>query len=84
MYQQQVFNHFPLERDEYLSKQVITYLGNKRALLDFLGSGLKHVLTRLKKDKLTIFDAFSGSGITARYFKGFSESLYVNDLEPYA
>lgn len=84
MYQQQVFNHFPLEREEYLSKQVITYLGNKRALLDFLGSGLKHVLTRLKKDKLTIFDAFSGSGITARYFKGFSESLYVNDLEPYA
>lgn len=81
---QNLINNFSEEREEYLSRQVITYLGNKRALLDFLGLGLKHVLTRLKKEKLVIFDAFSGSGIAARYFKGFSKSLYVNDIELYA
>ena len=72
------------ENKEYLSRQLITYLGNKRALLDFIGNGVAKVQKKLNKNKLKIFDAFSGSGIAARYFKQFSGTLIVNDLEKYS
>ena len=74
----------PCEKKEYLTHQLITYIGNKRALLGFIGDGVKKVQKKLCKSKLTIFDAFSGSGIVARYFKQFSELLVVNDLENYS
>ena len=72
------------EKREYLTKQLITYIGNKRALLDFIGNGIKIAQNRLQKEKLKMFDVFSGSGIAARYFKQFSELLIVNDLEKYS
>jgi adenine-specific DNA-methyltransferase len=72
------------EDPAYLSRQIITYIGNKRALLDFIGRGIGMVRRRLGKNKLSLFDVFSGSGIVARYFKGFSDLLLVNDLEKYA
>jgi adenine-specific DNA-methyltransferase len=72
------------EKKEYLTRQLITYIGNKRALLDFIGGGIKKVQQKLRKDKLKIFDVFSGSGIVARFFKQFSELLIVNDLEKYS
>lgn len=75
----------PVAEDEaFLTRQLITYIGNKRALLDFIGTGLDKVRQRLNKKKLTVFDAFSGSGIVARYFKRYAELLLVNDLEKYA
>jgi len=72
------------ENTDYLTKQIITYIGNKRSLLDFITRGIQIVQKRLKKDKLDIFDVFTGSGIVARHCKQFSHSLYVNDLEKYA
>lgn len=72
------------EKSEYLTQQLITYIGNKRSLLDFIGGGIKTVQQKLNKNKLRMFDVFSGSGITARYFKQFSELLVVNDLEHYS
>ncbi|MDR0302381.1 MAG: DNA adenine methylase [Treponema sp.] len=72
------------ENTDFLTKQLITYIGNKRALLDFIGNGIKEVQKRLQKDKLKMFDVFSGSGIVARYFKQFSDFLIVNDLEKYS
>jgi len=72
------------EKNEYLTQQLITYIGNKRALLDFIGEGICKVQKKLKKSKLKIFDVFSGSGIVARYFKQFSDLLIVNDLENYS
>jgi len=72
------------EKKEYLTHQLITYIGNKRALLDFIGVGVKKVQTKLNKNKLKMFDVFSGSGIVARYFKQFSDLLIVNDLEKYS
>lgn len=73
-----------MENPEYLTKQLITYIGSKRSLLDFIGTGLSIVQKRLGKDKLDIFDVFSGSGITARYFKQYSSKLIVNDIEDYS
>ncbi|MDR0643780.1 MAG: DNA adenine methylase [Treponema sp.] len=72
------------EEKDYLTKQIITYIGNKRSLLPFITQGIRIAQTRLNKSKLDIFDVFSGSGIVARYFKQFSKLLVVNDLEKYS
>lgn len=68
----------------FLSEQIITYIGNKRSLLPFIGSGVEHVKKRLDKQKLTTLDLFSGSGIVARYFKQHSSHVIANDLEEYS
>jgi adenine-specific DNA-methyltransferase len=72
------------EKSEFLKEQLITYIGNKRALLQFIGDGVQSVQKKLRKKKLKTFDVFSGSGIVARYFKQFSDLLIVNDLEKYS
>jgi adenine-specific DNA-methyltransferase len=72
------------ENADFLTKQIITYIGNKRSLMDFITKGIQIVQKRLQKDKLDIFDVFTGSGIVARYCKQFSRLLVVNDLEKYA
>ena len=72
------------EKEEYLNEQIITYIGNKRSLLPFIGTGIKKVLSRLKTNKIKTFDIFSGSGIVARYLKSFSSKIIVNDLEKYS
>jgi len=73
-----------LENEDYLQKQILTYIGNKRSLLKFITKGVKIVQKKLGKDKLNVFDVFSGSGIVARYFKQFADNLFVNDLEKYS
>ena len=72
------------ENPDFLTQQIITYLGNKRSLLDFITKGIHIVQKRLNKEKLSIFDVFTGSGIVARHCKQFSDYLHVNDLEKYA
>jgi adenine-specific DNA-methyltransferase len=41
-------------------------------------------MRRLGKERLSLFDVFSGSGIVSRFFKKYAEALVVNDLELYA
>ena len=72
------------ENPEYLSRQLITYIGNKRALLGRIGGAVERVKLRLGKDKLAIFDAFSGSGVVSRFFKAHASLLVSNDIERYA
>jgi len=72
------------ENQNFLTEQIITYIGNKRSLLDFITSGIQIVQNKLSKEKLDIFDVFTGSGIVARHCKQFSHSLFINDLEQYA
>jgi len=72
------------ENRDFLTEQIITYIGNKRSLLDFITKGIQIAQKRLNKEKLDIFDVFTGSGIVARHCKQFSHSLLVNDLEQYA
>jgi len=71
------------ENPEFLTEQIITYIGNKRSLLDFITKGIQIVQKRLNKEKLDIFDVFTGSGIVARYCKQYSNTLIVNDMEKY-
>ncbi len=71
------------ESSDYLSRQLITYIGNKRALLGHIGSVVEQVKRRLGKSKLKTLDAFSGSGVVSRYFKAHSSLLISNDFEGY-
>lgn len=72
------------ELPEYLSRQLITYIGNKRALLGHIAAAVEQVKHRLGKARLRIFDAFSGSGVVSRYFKAHADLLISNDMEQYA
>jgi adenine-specific DNA-methyltransferase len=71
------------ENRAYLTEQLITYIGNKRALLDFVGPAVDKVKGKLGKERIMALDLFSGSGIVARYLKRHSELLIANDLEDY-
>lgn len=73
-----------MENEKYLSEQIITYLGNKRKLLDNIASEVETILNELGVEKAKICDLFSGSGVVARKLKQYSSRLYTNDLEEYS
>ena len=72
------------EDHDYLSRQLITYIGNKRALLGQIGRAVERVKRRLGKSRLRVFDAFSGSGVVSRFLKAHASHLISNDIEDYA
>ena len=67
-----------------MRRQLITYIGNKRALLGPIGEAVEAVKKRLNKTKLRAFDAFSGSGVVSRFLKAHASHLASNDIEDYA
>lgn len=71
------------ENPRFLSEQIITYIGNKRSLLSFIGQSIDSIKKELHVSKLRMLDVFSGSGIVSRYFKQHATQLYTNDLESY-
>ena len=72
------------EDPKYLSAQLITYIGNKRALLKQIGKAVMCVKQRTGKERLRVFDAFSGSGVVSRYLKAHASFIVSNDFEDYA
>jgi adenine-specific DNA-methyltransferase len=72
-----------MENEDFLKNQIITYLGNKRNLLDFINSAIEIIKNELGKEKLISADLFSGSGIVSRFLKQHSQKLIVNDWEDY-
>ncbi len=72
------------EDSDYLCRQLITYIGNKRSLLGQISAALERIKRRLGKARLNCFDVFSGSGVVARFLKAHSDLLISNDLEDYA
>ncbi|EAC2153935.1 DNA modification methylase [Campylobacter coli] len=72
------------ENPSFLKEQIITYLGNKRALLGFLNKGFKVAKKELGKDKFSFCDIFSGSGVVSRFAKAHSNYILANDLENYS
>ncbi len=69
------------ESFEYLSSQVMPFIGSKRRNLDVINAAILQVKSELGIEKLKIADIFSGSGIVSRLFKQHSKKLLVNDLE---
>ncbi len=76
------FSHFR-DKSAYLKEQLITCIGNKRALLPRLADGFLRLEKKLGR-KLRCWDAFSGSGSVSRLLKSYACELHSNDLEPYA
>lgn len=73
-----------IEDPAYLSTQLITCLGNKRALLPEIGAAVERVRSRLGGRRLRVLDGFSGSGVVSRLLKRHAQYLVANDLEAYA
>jgi len=71
------------ENKGYLTKQLITCIGNKRKLLgpiiDIMGS-ISEELGR----KLDILDMFSGSGVVSRAVRPHARTVIANDLERFS
>ncbi|EMB23133.1 DNA adenine methylase [Treponema denticola] len=72
------------ENKDFLTTQIITYLGNKRSLIDKIEEEVKLISKCLNKEKLICADIFSGSGIVARMLKKYASKIIVNDLENYS
>lgn len=73
-----------LEHADFLSQQLITYIGNKRALLGAIEYAVQSVQSELGGRKLEIFDGFSGSGVVSRMFKQYASRIATCDIEDYA
>ena len=73
-----------MEYKNYLSSQIITYIGNKRELLNEIEKEVLFVQKDLNKEKLVCVDLFSGSGIVARLLKQYSSKIIANDQELYS
>ena len=72
------------ENKDFLTTQIITYLGNKRSLLGNIEKEIIEIENKIGSKKLICADIFSGSGIVARMLKKHSSKLIVNDLENYS
>nr|WP_315010190.1 DNA adenine methylase [uncultured Campylobacter sp.] len=72
------------EKREFLSEQLISYLGNKRSLLAPIERAICEIKAELGRDKISFADVFSGSGIVARLVKAHSNLVIANDLEGYS
>lgn len=72
------------ESPDYLTRQLVTYLGNKRALLDPIRAAIDVTQGRLGGRKLRTCDAFSGSGVVSRLLKQYSSEIVAIDTEYYA
>lgn len=84
MYDSKKDIHTITENKDFLTSQILTYIGNKRALLDKIEIEVKAILKKLGKDKAICADLFSGSGVVGRMLKQYSSKLIVNDLENYS
>ena len=73
-----------MENEKYLTEQIITYLGNKRKLLDNIATEVELAMADLNLEKAKLCDLFSGSGVVARRLKQYAFTLYANDLEQYS
>ena len=73
-----------MSEPNYLNSQIITYMGNKRKLLQQIENAVDKIQDELGKNALTIGDGFSGSGIVSRLLKTKAKDLYVNDIAGYS
>lgn len=74
----------PTEHPAYLTDQLITYIGNKRGLLPFIGSGLTRARQLIGRDEVTFLDLFAGSGVVSRYAKQVSRPAEWTEDEMFA
>jgi adenine-specific DNA-methyltransferase len=67
----------------YLSSQIIAYIGNKRRLLALIGGALDRFYGPSSEGAL-FYDLFAGSGVVSRLARARGFRVTANDWEPYA
>lgn len=72
------------EAPEYLSEQLITYIGNKRKLLPMIEASLIQAITELGIEKPAFADVFAGTGVVSRMARSYACRLFINDFEEYS
>ena len=78
--------------EEYFTKEILTYMGNKRTFLTKIDEIITFVKNSLGEKNIDIAEGFSGSGIVSRLFKNRImgddsqdyKTLYVNDMSGYS
>lgn len=70
--------------DDYLKKQILTYMGNKRKLLKAIEEVVDTVIEQLNQTEINMGDGFAGSGIVSRLLKTKATRLYTNDIAGYS
>tara|TARA_B100000963_G_scaffold109488_1_gene95316 strand:- start:2060 stop:3199 length:1140 start_codon:yes stop_codon:yes gene_type:complete len=75
-----------MSEKDYYSKQIITYLGNKRKFISKIDEVIKMVKKELGVEKINIGEGFSGSGVVSRLFKNRVNGgkFLVNDISSYS
>lgn len=72
------------ENPAFLREQLITCIGNKRALLPEIGAAIDDVRTTLGRERISFLDLFAGSGVVSRRAKQAASRIVSNDLERYS
>lgn len=77
--------------NKYFKEQIITYMGNKRKILNNIDNAIKDIIINDKDiaDKyinhtLNLGEGFSGSGIVSRLLCAYESNLFVNDIASYS
>ena len=73
-----------MSTNDFISKNLLTYLGNKRKLIPHIEQEIRLIKQTLQKETISSFDGFMGSGVVSRMLKYHSHTLYANDLELYS
>ena len=69
--------------NEYLTQQIIAYIGNKRKLLGLILKAIQQTNLEIKPG-LKFFDVFAGSGVVSRLAKMLNFEIFTNDWEYYS
>ncbi len=72
------------ENERYLKEQLITCIGNKRALAPYIVDAIAEIRAEFGGRKVSFFDVFSGSGAVSRHARAHASLIVSNDLEDYA
>jgi adenine-specific DNA-methyltransferase len=72
-----------MEEHNYLTSQIMTYMGNKRKFLPTINNIINNIGKELGR-KISIAEGFSGTGIVSRLFKTKAHTIYVNDIAGYS
>jgi len=73
-----------IKEPNFMTDQIITYLGNKRKILPHIIKCIDTIEEREGGRKLSMADAFSGSGIVSRLMKTRASHIYTNDCSGYS
>lgn len=68
---------------EFLTEQIIAYIGNKRKLLSLIYKAIENTGIDIKPG-LKFFDVFAGSGVVSRFAKHLNFEVFTNDWEYYS